>query len=152
MSLLWEKWYPFVFAIISCVAWWLYSLDLKDLFSFKFTILKELFPTDKAPILSASLTFGAILCGFLATTQSILMGINGEIKKELDRSGYIEDLSSYLSQGIVFSLSFSFISLVGFFKFSYLLQVIWLFLSVASLLAFLRVTKITLTILRVKDN
>lgn len=154
MNLTTERWFPIITATACCFVWLLFSVEI-ELSNWAhpiFSVSKSMFPADKTPILSASLTLGAILSGFLATSQSILLSLSGGIKKELNSSGYIDNLTLYLTEGILFSFSFAIISLLGFFICNYLIQLIWLFCAFASLFAFWRVTYITLKILKYKED
>ena len=152
MKLTTERWFPIVTAMACCFLWIFSSVEISNWPHPIFSLSKTMFPADKTSILSASLTLGAILSGFLATSQSILLSLSGGIKKELNSSGYIDNLTLYLTEGILFSFSFAIISLVGFFICNYLIQLIWLFLAFSSVLAFWRVTYITLKILKYKEG
>jgi len=100
----------------------------------------------KADILSSSLTIGAILTGFLATSKAILMTLDSPIMKRLRETSYILQLVSYLRQAIWLSFSYCIISLIGFF--GVYLQTwygyVWLFLGVSAAISFIQITNIML--------
>jgi len=131
-----ERLYPFVIGIAAGTAWYLLKIE---------------FPQGKADtILSSTLTFGAILTGFIATAKTILMSLKGSrLFRTLVSSGYIKDLVSFLRDSIITSLLFCIASFVGFFigVHSCYFGAIWIGLAAMSLSAFWRVIGAFLTIL-----
>lgn len=134
MNLDWERAYPYLAGALAALAWWLSAPE---------------FHADKSDVLSASLTVGSILTGFLATSKAILLSLNdAAIMKELRGSGYIKDLVSYLAQAILFSFAYAIVSLVGFFlNGSEAYWIAWAGVGVIAALTFIRVVWIQLRIL-----
>lgn len=140
MKLSFERWYPYLGAALAVVLW---------------ICVKPVFPTAEKEFLSAAISIGAILTGFVATAKAILAALPSDsVMGRLRASGYIKDLVSYLAAALYACLSFSIYGLCGFF-----LQVDgqhhlntwyargWVFLGVLALLAFQRVVQLLLKIL-----
>lgn len=140
MQLWIEKIYPYAGGLLAAGIWW--YLDAK-------------FPDDTGAMLSASLTLGAILTGFLATSKTILIGLRGSaVMDTLRETTFIEELVSYLAAAIWLSFGFSLLALAGFFI-KDLLQyfaIVWVAIGVMAALAFVRVTNIILKIIRHDDE
>lgn len=134
MKLYFEKVYPYLFGMIA-VAFWCRT--------------EALFPTGDS-LLSATLTVSGIFVGFLATSKSILISMSSPIIDELKRSGYIEELVSYIGQAIWVNLLFCSISVVGYFvdTRSEWYSLIWIGVSVCALATFIRVTHIMLKVFK----
>lgn len=134
MNLRWERFYPYVAGVSAGLLWWTFT---------------PVFEAGSTEVLSASLTIGSILTGFLATSKAILLGLNeARIMNDLRRSGYIDDLVSYLAQAIFFSFSYAVVSLVGYFVNRMpIYWVMWVAIGVISALTFVRVVFIQLKIL-----
>lgn len=97
MKLFFEKIYPYLFGLIAAAFWFQ---------------TEAVFPTGES-LLSATLTVSGIFVGFLATSKSILISMSSPIIDELKRSGYIEELVSYIGQAIWANLFFCSFSVVG---------------------------------------
>ena len=134
MQIFFEKTAPYILAAAFSFCWWKFDISI---------------PADKS-VLGASLTLGAILTGFLATSKAILMTLDSPIMQRIRGTTYLDDLVSYLGQAIWLSFGFCIISLVGFFinATSYVYGFIWIFIGVASAGAFIRVTNIMLQIVK----
>lgn len=134
MKLIFEKIYPYLFGLIAATFWCQAGGS---------------FPTGES-ILSATLTVSGIFVGFLATSKSILISMSSPIIDELRKSGYIEDLVSYIGQAIWINLFFCSLSVVGYFvdTQSDWYSLIWIAGSVCALTAFIRVTHIMLKVFR----
>lgn len=136
MSLLLEKIYPYFGGAISAALWWYLGLDL---------------PSPPELVLSSSLTLGAILTGFLATSKTILISLRGtEVMESLKESTYIDELVSYIAQAVWLSFAFSVLAIVGLFMSSptHVFSIVWIFFAIASGLAFIRVTNVILKIIK----
>ena len=133
-SLYLERLSPYLLAIAGALLWWKLQLAL---------------PPGEG-ILSSSLTLGAILTGFLATAKAILMSLDSPIMQRIRETTYISDLTSYLSQAIWLSFSFSLVSIIGFFvpTNSMWYGLAWIGFGLASAGAFVRVTNIMLKIIK----
>lgn len=134
MNLTFERWYPYLAGALAALAWWL---------------VEPGFHAGSSDILSASLTVGSILTGFLATSKAILLSLSDTaIMKDLKRSKYLRDLVSYLAQAIFFSFGYAVISLVGFFlNGNQIYWLLWVAVGVTAALTFVRVVSIQLKIL-----
>lgn len=139
MGLLAERWYPLVCGVAAGFLWFRFG---------------PAFPTDNNAFLSASLTLGSIITGFMATAKTILMGLQGtEVMRDLRRSTYIEVLVSYLSAAIFSAFGFCIVTLMGFFlDGSRAFASAWFALAVFAALAFIRVVLILLRILKFADR
>ncbi|TFW01524.1 hypothetical protein E4K72_14195 [Oxalobacteraceae bacterium OM1] len=140
MHLFVEKCYPHVAALLAGAAWWHFSPDL---------------PADEKEFLAAALSLGAVLTGFIATAQAILMALpTDSVMGRLRTTGYVNDLILYLSDALQGGMAFSVLNVVGFFLIKpgqhlpTLFAVLWIFFGVFSICAFVRVSKIMLKIMR----
>lgn len=134
MKLFFEKIYPYLLGLIASVLW---------------LHMQGTFPTGDS-LLSATLTVSGIFVGFLATSKAILMSMSSPIIEELKRSGYIEELVSYIGQAIWINLLFCSINVIGYFVSTQAewYSLIWIFISVCALATFIRVTHIMLKIFK----
>lgn len=134
MKLFFEKVYPYLLGLIASAIWFR---------------LEGTFPTGDS-LLSATLTVSGIFVGFLATSKAILISMSSPIIDELKRSGYIEELVSYIGQAIWVNLLFCSLNVTGYFVSTqagwYSLS--WIGVSVCALTAFIRVTHIMLKIFK----
>lgn len=107
-------------------------------------------------ILSATITIGAILTGFLATTKSLVVSIDSENMKILRSTKFFGLLVSYLREAIYTSLLLSVVGMIGFFFDTnnphQHMCAIWIFLVVSTLLTFLRVTNGLLSLIESEGN
>lgn len=140
MSLLVEKIYPAIFALIAATAWWYFSPN---------------FPRDEKEFLGAAISVGSILTGFIATAKAILAALpNDAVMGRLKKSGYIKELASYLTQALYGCLAFSVYGMIGFFlleekspSLGKYYAIGWIFSAVFSLLAFHRVASVLIKII-----
>lgn len=131
-----EKIAPYLLAISAAMLWWKAGISL---------------PKGEG-VLGSSLTIGAILTGFLATSKSIVMGLDSSVMSRIRKTRYWDTLVSYLGQAIWLSLSFSAVSITGYFVpensiWHQWYGILWVFFAVAMGGAFVRVTNIMLRIL-----
>jgi hypothetical protein len=141
MGLRFEKYFPW-FAGCVCTAAWLF-------FSPRFV-------ADLKEFLAASVSVGAIFAGFLATAKAILMAMPaGSVMDAIRKSGYIENLTSYLRDAIYGAVVFVLISFGGFFVIPSSQAAIvgwyppsWVFSGIFCLTAFLRVCHLLFKILK----
>lgn len=137
-SLAFEKYYPYILGVLATVLWQQLGVQMP---------LKDSF-------LSASLTIGAILAGFMATSKAILMTLDSPVMQRIRTSGYVEELVYYLAHALWLSFSFSIISLIGFFletstddiKLYY--GLVWVFFGISASVAFIRITNLMLKIIK----
>ncbi|MCG6411117.1 hypothetical protein K6U17_18075 [Vibrio fluvialis] len=134
MHLYVEKAYPYVMAIAASSAW--YICDGK-------------FPIGN-DVLSASLTIGAILTGFLATAKTLLMTLDTPVMNRIRDTSYASDLASYLGAAIWLCFGFCVLAMVGYFcdTASKWYGVAWMLVAISASLAFVRVTSIMLKIIK----
>lgn len=137
-KLFWEKWHPYIWGLIALALWYLYE---------------PTFPVDNNDVLAATLNVSAILMGFLATAKALLMTLDTPVMQKLQSAGYIKDIASYMREGIHLSFLLCVHSILGYFILKprpdwYIY--VWLFLSVAAGLGFLRVTSILLKLFEKK--
>lgn len=134
MKLLFEKYYPYLLGAIAGLLWWKSGTS---------------FPESDA-IISSTLSVSGIFVGFLATSKAILISMNSPLIQDLKTSGYINELVSYIGQAIWLNLAFCTIDVVGYFilQTNQYYALIWIALSISSLLAFVRVTHIMLKIFK----
>jgi O-antigen/teichoic acid export membrane protein len=138
--LLLEKSYPLLLATVSAAA--AYYFDIT-------------FPKDEwKEFLSAALSLGAILTGFIATAKAILASMPSDsVMGQLRSTGYIYELVSYLKQALHGCLFFSIFCLLGFFLVDknilpLLYRTIWVFAAVFSGLAFYRVSNLLFLVIQ----
>lgn len=137
-SLTFERWYPYVAAALGAVVWYR---------------LGQPFPSDAKEFLAAALSFAAILVGFLATAQAILMALPSDsVIAQIKSSGYIDDLVRYMREAFYGLVIFAVLNLTGFFfelsKLPLWFKGVWVVLAVLSLFVFQRVTEIIVRIMR----
>ncbi|MFQ2325304.1 hypothetical protein ACK313_08120 [Aeromonas dhakensis] len=134
MHLYVEKLYPYVLASGASFAWFYFKMS---------------FPVGN-DILSASLTIGAILTGFLATAKTLLMTLDTPVMNRIRSTAYAQDLASYLGEAIWLCFGFCVLAMVGYFCSTSKLWygVVWIFISIAASFAFIRVTTIMLKIIK----
>jgi hypothetical protein len=131
-----ERIYPYVFALLAAAIFW------RAHFSF---------PTGR-DILSASITMGAIFTGFLATLESMVVGLQNPKIENLRKTKFFNLLLSYLQEAIWMSLLYCGWNLLGFFYDALNPPVwfgrAWVALSFATLLTFYRVSSILIALIR----
>lgn len=144
MGLTIERYHPIALAAAAAIAW---------------AILSERFaltmPRDEKEFLAAALGLGAVLTGFIATAQAILMALPSDsVMRQLRTSGYLEDLVEYIGRALLGGFAFCVINLAGFsllyagLSYKNLYWTLWIAAAVYSALTFLRVSKIMLRIMR----
>lgn len=137
-SLTFERWYPAI--------WAGFTLALAFLLDFSL-------PADsRKELLSATISVGAILAGFLGTAKAILMALPQPLMDKLRNSKYLVELARYLSAALFGSLAISAVGVLGFFtvttRFDAIYSAVWLGLFTYAGLSFWRVSRIMLIILQ----
>lgn len=130
-----EQAYPYFVPTLIAVAFWYWHV-----------------PVPKGEeFLSASITVGAIFTGFLATSKSILIGLQSENFDRFKKTKFFPILVSYLRQAIFISLMYCGICLAGFAWadkcFPDWYQAVWVWFTTATFLSFYRVTQVTLNLI-----
>lgn len=141
-SLTFERWYPFIFAGFFAALSWLLEFSLPD--------------DGRKELLSATISVGAILAGFLGTAKAILMALPQVVMTKLRSSTYLDDLAKYLGVALKSCLAVSAFSISGFFPFAtnnnLIFSSLWLALFVFAVLSFWRVSNIMLIILKLDPD
>ncbi len=134
MHLYVENSYPYVLAASASYSWYHFKMQ---------------FPTDN-DVLSASLTIGAILTGFLATAKTLLMTLDTPVINRIRSTSYSHDLASYLGEAIWLCFAFCILAMVGYFcsTGSIWYGLVWMYIAISAALAFIRVTTIMLKIIK----
>jgi len=134
MKLIFERLYPYIIALISAFLWNQHHI---------------VFPKGDS-IISSTLTVSGIFVGFLATSKSILISMNSSIISEIKKSGYMNDLVSYIGHAIWSNLAFCSFNVIAYFidTSSKLFGSLWVFIGVSSLFCFIRVTHIMLKVFK----
>jgi hypothetical protein len=131
-SLRTERYYPYILSVLAVGAWWRIGRP---------------FPADTKEFLGAAVAFAAILTGFLATAQAILMALPSDsVMASIKSSGYIAHLIRYIREAIVGTLLFAVLNLIGFYldtkKLPVEFEALWILFATFSLLVFWRVVVI----------
>lgn len=138
MKLIAEKLFPYIMAILAVVLWKRLGGQLPE----------------SEDILTATLTVSGIFVGFLATSKAILLSMSSPIIDDLKKSGYINELVSYIAQAIWVNLAFCAVNVLGYFldhQGSYF-GLLWIAFSVAAISCFIRVTHIMLKVFRYAET
>jgi hypothetical protein len=138
-TLSFERIYPILFAASSAIAAWLLDFSL---------------PTEATKeLLAATISFGAILAGFIGTAKSILMALPESLLGKLRTSTYLDDLAEYLSTALTGSLITSTLSVVGFFTLSESIKgyypALWLGSLIFAGISFWRASRIMVLLLKI---
>ncbi|MDN2675908.1 hypothetical protein [Janthinobacterium sp. SUN033] len=140
MSLTVEKYYPFFLSAVAGCLWWYFSL---------------LLPVDEKEFLAAALSLGAVLTGFIATAQAILMALPSDSAMgRIRATGYLPHLTNYIGTALYGGMVFCAVDLAGFFlldntkRLPVWFSVVWAIIGIFAALSFFRVTSIMLKIMR----
>lgn len=141
-SLSFERIYPILFAASSAIAAWLLDFAL---------------PTEATKeLLAATISFGAILAGFIGTAKSILMALPMALLSKLRASTYMDDLAGYLSTALTGSLITSALSVAGFFSMPEIFKpwyaALWLGSLVFAGISFWRASRIMVLLLKIDPS
>ena len=128
-----ERACPYIVAIAAGIVWFQFELG---------------FPL-KSDVLSASLTIGAILTGFLATAKTLLITLDTPIMKRIRSTSYGKQLVTYLGEAIWFCFAFSIFAMIGYFVDTQdvWFGCFWAVLALGATSAFIRVTDIMLKVI-----
>ncbi len=108
-------------------------------------------PVDDKEYITALISVGAVLAGFIATAIAILMALPSEsVIGKLRTSGYIDVLVDYLAQALYGAVIFIIFCLVGFYGFYKCLvySAILSSFGVFSILSFVRVASLLLKLIK----
>ena len=93
-----DRWYPYVGAAIGAIP--------PFLVGFKF-------PDPSAFLLGSTVTFGAIISGFVGVSLSVVVGLDSSFMRKIWKSRYRHDLRNYIRTALLSGLSLSLIGLGG---------------------------------------
>ena len=120
-----------------------------------FTAWDFSFPEKAHFLLSVSITISAIVPGFMATSMSLLMGLDSPLAKRLKDTEYNNEFLSYFRSAILLALAFGLLSIAGYWiiesdkmKMGQWYPYTWLFLGLWALLAFWRCQYLLFKLLR----
>ena len=99
-SLVWERFYPFAWAAIAAVMCWRLGFDFADV---------------PVHLLSATVTFGAIVSGFVGTSLAILTSLDTPIMRKIRRTLYVRILRRYLGWALASGIVLSCVNILGMF-------------------------------------
>ena len=94
----WERYYPLIVALIAAVSAWFFDVAITE---------------DQQLLLSATITFGAIVSGFVGTSLSILTSLGTPVMRQVRKTSYIKHLRHYLGWGLGSGVILACISIVG---------------------------------------
>lgn len=135
-----ERWWPYV-ASLALSAIWYFGL-------------KASFPSQPTGLLAATGTASAVLVGFLATMNAIILSISGsDVFKAIRKAGYHHELFRYVYEATLGSITLLLLSVVGFFIPYYgqewlVYRCLWMVVATLSLMQFIRVTSVTFKLLK----
>ena len=87
-------------------------------------------------LFSASLSFGAILAGFIGTAMAIILGLNSRLIKVLKEEGYMRDIMDSFAMCLFLAISFSVVNVIGFLDIKYWCWELWAAIGAGMLLSF----------------
>lgn len=97
-TLIWEKYYPQVFAVVAAIAAWYFDLMVGG---------------EQSLLLTTTVTFGAIVFGFVGTSLSILTSLGTTVMQRIRQTDYIYALRRYLGWGLGSGALLSCVSIIG---------------------------------------
>lgn len=128
MSRVWERLYPYLVALAGGAAFWRSGIA---------------FPAHH-DILGASVTLGAVFVGFLATSEAIVVSLQGPIAEQFRQTKFYNLLLHYTQEAIWVSIAYCVVSLTGYFlpqqQSPHWYAAAWVTLTIASLATFYRVS------------
>jgi hypothetical protein len=134
-----ERVYPYFVAIISAIVFWRAHLK---------------FPSGQE-ILSAAITLGAVFTGFLATLESMIIGLQGSKMRRFKNTMFFPLLLKYLREAIWSALIFCAVSLGGFFYDAANPPIwygpVWIFLGMTTILTFQRASSVLVKLIQSSD-
>ena len=139
-----EQCYPFVSGGIASVACWYLEIDLVN-----------------APpqLLSAAVSFGAIVAGFVGTSLSILTSLGTPVMRKIRRTRYLKQLRNYLGWAMASGILLSLISIMGMFLSrtstwftSTWFAAIWCFILIFCIACLYRLAKVMLLLFSDPEN
>lgn len=138
-----ERWYPLVLAGIAsvacCFACWYFELDLVNALP---------------KLLSATVSFGAIVFGFVGTSLSILTSLGTPVMRKIRRTHYLKQLRNYLGWAMASGILLSLISIMGIFLSltATWFAAIWCFILVFCIACLYRLANVMLSVFSHPEN
>lgn len=139
-SLHWERLYPFLFAFIAVPISWYFDFSIKK---------------DQDLLLSSSITFGAIVYGFVGTSLSILTSLGTKVMSKIRETNYLFTLKEYLGWGLLSGMIVCCVSMFGLLKNAYeclFFTSIWFGAIVLCLACLFRLSNLMLQIFSHREN
>lgn len=145
MSLTFEKWYPWIYALAAALMVALSGAEFPSADSYR------------PGLLSAAISASAIFVGFIATAKSIIMAMPfGGIRKAMKKSGYISTLAAYMRDAMAANLLFCGLNIAGFFPAVQssidIFVPVWIGLGVFCLTSFWRVGRIMMVLMTLSNS
>lgn len=129
-SAAWERQYPLLAAAIAGAIGWCFGMDM---------------PAHPHHALAATVTFGAIVSGFVGTSLSILIALNSPVMKKVRKTSVLASLERYLSRALMSGIVLSCTSLLGMWTAEETwYPVLWLFVLVFCLMCLVRLARVIL--------
>jgi hypothetical protein len=101
VPLWWERIWPWLFTLLTVAVWYFTGKS---------------FPKNTDGLFAASAAVAAVFASFLGVAQALILSVKGtESYKVLERLGYTPLLFDYLRVGILSSVAFATLSIIGFF-------------------------------------
>lgn len=146
MASLMERLYPYFVATIAGALFFYFEVHFPE--------------QDFGGLLSAAISFSAIVIGFLATAQTIMAGylVNPDTPagKVFSVNKYRSKLRGYMLEAFILLILFAAINMAGFFipsvHRSLCLLLVWIFFGVSGVLAFLRLYVLMLEVITSKHQ
>jgi len=142
-----ESLWPWAAATAGVVVWWL--LDYP-------------FPPSPDGLFGAAATLASIFASFLGVSKAIILSIKStETYKVLQKLNYTDVLYKYLKAGIIASVTFAGLSILGFFiginpgktilgySVPGVLKALWIWFGILALCTYVRITGILFKLLKV---
>ena len=140
MRRVWEHAYPYLIAVAAAVSFWRSGIA---------------FPTQR-DILGASVTLGAVFVGFLATSEAIVVSLQGPIADQFRETKFYKLLLTYTQEAIWSGIAYCGVALGGYFLPEHQTPVwygvAWVLTTVASLTTFYRISRSLVRLIRVTSS
>ena len=118
------------------------------------------FDANRPQFLQATVTFGAIMAGFIATNFSIIVMNKSNLMTRMKRANYYNSLIDYLRIALYLSIALASLGLLALFfvdwipptgRCTHVLGAIWLWLTCWTVIHFIHVVRISVAIFKQPD-
>lgn len=139
-ALRFERTWPYFAALLVVAGWWF--------------IADGRFPSKPDALLGASGGASAVLVGFLATSKTIILSLNGSlVMTKIREAGYQVTMFSYLYSALMWGFGLLVVSIIGFIVqtdsgLPAYFEGLWVAIACLAAFTYLRVTNILFKILR----